>query len=175
MEPTDRLALRIQTSQRLDGVGNAETLVQSHHSSFAGAESHVMMIRGFTSYLGTGAPENVLLQVVTPSSMEAEPSALEQPSSISHTRTPLVWNVAVVFTPDHLPSSQDMEVVATYTSSSGEFRTQSCSIRAPLCLFGKVVQPVKNSVKTRYARDEPPSPPDLGAIRGRHPTVSVQR
>jgi len=163
VEPTDRLVLRFQTPQRLDGAGDAETPVQSRRSSFAGAEPHVMTIKVFASFQGSGAAENVHLQVITPSSMVADPSTLEQPYLDGNARTPLVWNVAVVSTPDHLPSSQEMEVVATYTAASGEFRTQSCSIRAPLCLFGKIIQPVKTA-SYRVTFETNTSPPQLRAL-----------
>ena len=163
VEPTDRLVLRIQTPQRLDGVGSTETPVQSRRSSFAGGEPYVMTIRVFASYQGTGAAENVHLQVVTPSSMIAEPSTIEQPYLDGNARTPLVWNVVVISTPDHLPSSQDIEVVATYTAASGEFRTQSCCTRAPLCLFGSVIQPVKTA-SYRVTLESNYPPPQLRAL-----------
>ena len=54
-------------------------------------------------------------------------------------------------------------MVATYTAASGEFRTQSCSIRAPLCLFGKIIQPVKTA-SYRVTFETNTSPPQLRAL-----------
>ena len=147
-EPTDRIVLRAQVPSQLDASREAaggRAGVSKRRASTVGLTNSVT-IKVFVNYTGMGSIENVQLNVRTPSTVYAEPSSFEVQQITGNTRgTPLVFDVTLVATPDHMPGTSAIEITASYMAATGDGRSSVCSLPAPLALFGKFINPVKSA------------------------------
>ncbi|EFJ41408.1 Bardet-Biedl syndrome 9 [Volvox carteri f. nagariensis] len=112
--------------------------------------------------LGAGGVENLKLSVTAPEPLTPVVSEIVVPHVSMDPLEPTVALV-VLATGSGLPASATAMVVATYTTTSGEPRTQKLDLVVPLCAFCQVVPPVK-SAEFKVTISTNRAPPLLGSL-----------
>ncbi|KXZ41737.1 BBS9 protein [Gonium pectorale] len=165
LEPHDRLVMRAQIPQRLDAprgasLGGDGLDELSSLGSVTGAKR--LTIRLYLALQGGSGADNLTLTITAPEPLTPVASEIYVPSVSTNPADPTVVLLTIA-TGSGLPSSPTAMVLATYTSQSGEPRSQRLDLALPLCAFCQVVPPVKNA-EFKVTLSTNRAPPPLGSI-----------
>lgn len=123
------------------------------------------VVRLFVNFTGRDDLDNVSINLdMCPAFMVPEKCIL-LPQLRGGNRTPLVLEVRFRVSKTIVPSSLNVDVVASFTTSKGEPRTARTDFRLPVCLAARVVAPVKNAA-FMFTLDTNRDPPPLTDLFG---------
>ncbi|GFR41608.1 hypothetical protein Agub_g2332 [Astrephomene gubernaculifera] len=164
VEPAERLIMRAQIPQRLDaprggsGLGEVEEL--SSLGAVAGGKR--LTIKLYLVLQGGGSAEDLTLSITAPEPLTPVAPEISVPTVSSDPADPTLVLLTLA-TGTGLPAAHTALVVATYTSKTGEPRSQRLDLLLPLCAFCQLVPPVKNAeFKVTLATNR--APPPLGSL-----------
>ncbi|GLC42379.1 Protein PTHB1 [Pleodorina starrii] len=165
VEPPERLMMRAQIPQRLDAPRghslSGEGLEDlSSLGSVVGAKR--LTIKLYLALQGGTAAENLTLSVTAPEPLSPIAPEIFVPSVSSNPVEPTMALISLA-TGSGLPCSATARLLATYSTMTGEPRSQRLDLALPLCAFCQVIPPVK-SAEFKVTISTNRAPPPLGSL-----------
>eukprot|EP00960_Hanusia_phi_P040174 754286-Hanusia_phi.AAC.3 len=147
-EPTDRLILRAQVPNSIDG-GYSDLKWQNIQ----------VTVKLFMSYTGQDSLENIKLTVKVPEPFICNIDNREIPFLEGGSGTPRTISMVFGVSSPNMATDTEVSVVASYHSKTGDPRIVSTSFALPLALCGRGMPPVKDGMYkiTLDINQEPPS------------------
>lgn len=152
-EPVDQLMIRAQIPQYMKALGDESSYGIDSRMDYGmeedddGVPTKAVVGRIFLNFSGIGEIKDVSISALVPEPLSAELSSTYLPSikGSSDRQTPVIIELKLFPGKDCVPVERTLNISASYMTSTGEPRITHCEVQLPLCLFGSLVNPVKNA------------------------------